>query len=236
MSATTYIRTPARPVASHLDQPDPQGPHPQGGVDEAPHPALHLAHRRPDPGPGHRLQRRRGLLRDQPVAHHDGPAAPGIRPDQRLDERGHDRRGGPRGARRADGHRGVLDRDDPVHLQRHARQTARAGGQGRHHGRVRVPRDAARQRRRLRTRPADIRRPARRGDHRTSRRASGHVLRSRGREPRRRHRRGYRRPHPAHRGSGHHPGADHHRGTHRRPVPSGRAGVSTCPASPLRRP
>lgn len=78
---------------SRLDQPDPQGPHPQGRVDEAPHPALHLAHRRPDPGPGHRLQRRRGPLPDQPVAHHDGPAAPAVRSGQRLDVRGHDRCG-----------------------------------------------------------------------------------------------------------------------------------------------
>jgi ABC-2 type transport system permease protein len=37
-------------------------------------------------------------------------------------------------------------------------------------------------------------------------------------------------------GADHHPGADHHRRAHRRPVPAGRHGVSTCPASPSRRP
>ncbi len=53
-----------------------------------------------------------------------------------------------------------VDRDDPVHLYRHAHQAAGTGSQGWGHGGVRVPGGAADCRGQLRSRTADLRRQA----------------------------------------------------------------------------
>ena len=73
----------------------------------------------------------------------DRPAARNVRRDERFAVRGHHRRHPARSARRANGHRGVRHRHDPLHLQRDAGQATRDRGQGRDRRGVRAPDRAA---------------------------------------------------------------------------------------------
>jgi hypothetical protein len=116
----------------------------------------------------------------------------------------------------------VRDRDDSVHLCRHAHQAAGTGSQGWGHCGVRVPGGAADYRGQLRSRPADLRRQASRSVLRSSRRPPSGGLRCPGGEPHCRHRGRDRRPHPTHRSSDHGTGAGHRGRRHARPAASGR--------------
>ena len=110
-----------------------------------------------------------------------------------------------------------VDRDDPVHLHRHAHQTPGADGQSCGHCCVRVPRGAADAVVALKSASGSS--PAApRGDPGPSRcPPSGRLRRLRG-EPDRRYRGRARRPHPTHRGSDHSTGAGHRRRRHARPL------------------
>ena len=134
----------------------------QGGVDQAPHPALHLA----DSGHGHCHIGCPGndplCLPGPTVVHHDSPAAPdrSTRPPVRCSASSSS-------APCCSRHLGVravtaeyVDGDDSVHLHRHAHQTAGTGSQGWGHCGVRVPGGAAGCRGQLRSRPAGLRRQA----------------------------------------------------------------------------
>ena len=115
--------------------------------------------------------------------------APDVRPDRLFPLRCRlRRRRAARGTRGAGRDCRVRDGDDPVHLHRHAHQTAGTGSQGCGHCGVCVPRGAAGCRGQLRGRPAGLRRQAPRSVLRSSRRPPSGGLRCPGGEPYCRHR------------------------------------------------
>ena len=111
----------------------------------------------------------------------------------------HDRRRTARVARPTVGDRRICLWHDPLDLHRHADEATRACGQGSHSGGIRLPRGAGLQFRRLRNRPADLRRQAPPSDSRPSRRADGDRLWRCRSQPHRRHRSRSRRRHSTHR-------------------------------------